>query len=275
MLAKNIYRSCLLLLVSSLASVASAVPTEGTQIIISAPSAYAVEAGKAISRRGGNLVDVAVAVGLTLTVTNPSNASLGGGGFALLRMGRDVEVLDFREKAPSATSPEFYLQREKGASWNGGAAVGVPGVAAGLWALHEKYGDLSWRQLFRTALRLAEQGIEFSGTESRYLESQKERFNEAGIKHFYQASGQHYRPGDLFKQPALARALKKLRDEGPEGFYQGEVAADIAASVQAADGVITERDLERYRVRWLEPLQTEFRGHKIYTMPPLLGGGMV
>ena len=275
MLLKSFYRFCLLFSFFLCVPTASAVPTEGTRIIISAPSAYAVEAGKSISRKGGNLVDVAVAVGLALTVTNPSNASLGGGGFALVRMGREVEVLDFREKAPSATTPEFYLQREKGASWNGGAAVGVPGVAAGLWALHERYGNLPWRQLFPTAIRLAERGIEFSGTESRYLESQKERFNEAGVRHFYQASGEHYRPGDLLRQPALAQALRRLRDEGPEGFYEGDVAADIAASVQAADGVITLEDLERYRVRWLEPLQTEFRGYKLYTMPPPSSGGIV
>ena len=148
-----------------------AVPAEGTRIMISAPSSYAVNAGKEIFAKGGHLLDVAVTVGLTLTVTNPSNASLGGGGFALISMGEGVQVLDFREAAPSATSPEFYVKLEKDASWNGGTAVGVPGVAAGLWALHQKYGSLDWSDLFDTALRLAQEGIEFSGTESRYLES--------------------------------------------------------------------------------------------------------
>ena len=104
---------------------ALAVPAEGTRIMISAPSDYAVDAGKAIYASGGNLIDVAVTVGLVLSVTNPSNASLGGGGFALISMGSDIEVLDFREMAPSATSPDFYVKREKGASWNGGAAIGV------------------------------------------------------------------------------------------------------------------------------------------------------
>ena len=92
---------------------AMAVPAEGTRIMISAPSDYAVDAGKAIFAKGGNLVDVAVTVGLTLAVTNPSNASLGGGGFALVSMGQGVEVLDFREMAPAATSPEFYLTQKK------------------------------------------------------------------------------------------------------------------------------------------------------------------
>ena len=257
------------------ATAASAVPAEGTRIMISAPSAYAVEAGKAIAAEGGNLVDVAVAIGFTLAVTNPSNASLGGGGFALVSMGDGVEVLDFREMAPAATSPEFYLRLGKGASWNGGTAVGVPGVPAGLWALHKRYGKLGWSRLLEGAIRLAENGIEFSGTESRYSESQQERFNAAGRRHFYRAANEPYRPGEILHQPALARALAQLRNHGPAGFYRGDVARDIAASVQAAGGVLTEADLARYEVRWLEPLVTEFRGHRVYMMPPPSSGGVV
>jgi len=259
----------------SFSSVALAVPAEGTKIMISAPSDYAVDAGKAVYTRGGNLIDVAVAVGLALTVTNPSNASLGGGGFALLRMDQGVEVLDFREQAPAATSPDFYIHRDKGASWNGGAAVGVPGVAAGLWAMHKKHGELPWSELFETAIQLASEGIEFSGTESRYSETQHERFNSAGFRHFYKTPEQHYRPGEILKQPALAKALKLYRDQGPDGFYRGEVAGDIASTVQANGGVITEADLANYRVRWLEPLKTSFRGHELYLMPPPSSGGAV
>ena len=251
------------------------VPAEGTRIMISAPSDYAVNAGKLAYANGGNLIDVAVAVGLALTVTNPSNASLGGGGFALMSMGQGVEVLDFREAAPGATSPEFYLGLEKGASWNGGAAVGVPGVAAGYWAMHQKYGKLPWEDLFQTALMLAQDGIEFSGTESRYAESQKDRLNPGGMQHFFKPQKQHYRPGEVFRQPALAEALGRLRDQGPDGFYRGEVARDIATTVQANGGVISEDDLANYRVRWLEPLEASFRGYQLYMMPPPSSGGAV
>jgi gamma-glutamyltranspeptidase/glutathione hydrolase len=272
---KSLARAICLSLALFFVSSAQAVPGEGTRIMISAPSDYAVEAGKAIHAKGGNLIDVAVAVGLTLAVTNPSNASLGGGGFALLSMGQGVDVLDFREAAPGATSPEFYVQRDKGASWNGGTAVGVPGVAAGLWAMHEKYGKLEWSQLFNTALGLAQNGIEFSGTESRYAESQQERLNAAGLKHFYKSPKQPYKPGEILRQPALAEALTLLRDQGPDGFYRGAVAEDIASTVQANNGVITVADLANYKVRWLQPLQTHFKGHKLYMMPPPSSGGAV
>ena len=268
-------RGLLVLLLIGIPASAIAVPAEGTRIMISAPSAYAVEAGKAISARGGNLIDVAVAVGLTLSVTNPSNATLGGGGFALISMGQGVDVLDFREMAPAATSPDFYLNREKGASWTGGAAIGVPGVAAGYWAMHEKYGELPWSDLFATALQLAEQGLQVSGTMSRYAETQIDRLNSAGEKHFFRAPGQPHRPGETLVQPALAKALMRLRDQGPDGFYRGDVAADIARTVQAEGGVITEADLTNYRVRWLRPLVTEYQGHKLYSMPPPSSGGAV
>jgi len=264
-----------LLLAMIFAAAAQAVPGEGTRIMISAPSDYAVDAGKAVSANGGNLIDVAVAVGLTLTVTNPSNATLGGGGFALVSMGQGVEVLDFRESAPAATSPEFYVKLEKGASWNGGTAVGVPGVAAGLWALHQKYGKLDWTDLFDTAMTLAVNGIEFSGTQSRYSETQIGRLNDAGVRHFFKAPKQPYRPGEILKQPALAEALKLYRDKGPDGFYSGDVAHDIAATVQAEGGVITVADMAAYKVRWLQPLETEFSGHKVYLMPPPSSGGAV
>ena len=82
---------------------AAAVPAQGHQLMISAPSPYAVEIGRAIAAKGGNVVDVAVAVGLTLSVTSPYFAALGGGGFALVKVNGPVEAIDFRETAPSGT----------------------------------------------------------------------------------------------------------------------------------------------------------------------------
>ncbi|MDH3387845.1 MAG: gamma-glutamyltransferase, partial [Gammaproteobacteria bacterium] len=269
------HRLVVLVLATIFATSALAVPGEGTRIMISAPSDYAVAAGKAVSAKGGNLIDVAVAVGLTLAVTNPYNASLGGGGFALVSMGRGVEVLDFRESAPAATSPEFYVERDSGDSINGGAAVGVPGVAAGLWALHDRYGKLKWAALFDTALELATRGMEVNGIWSRNTEGQKERLNPAGIKHFFKSPGQHYRPGETMSQPALARALELFRSRGPDAIYRGSVAQDIVAAVSASGGVISMDDMAAYKVRWLKPLQTEFNGYRVYMMPPPSSGGAV
>ena len=157
-----------------------AVPTFGQRIVIAGPNRRAVEAGIEIARLGGNVIDVAVATELALAVTTPYFASLGGGGFAVVKMKGEVTSLDFREMGPAATQADFYKDKPKEASRTGGAAVGVPGVPAGLKALHEKYGKLKWSQLFDPAIRLAQKGFEVSGEWNEHTDDTIARFNPAG-----------------------------------------------------------------------------------------------
>lgn len=252
-----------------------AIPFKGSEILISAPSPYAVEVGQQVARAGGNVVDVAVAVGLTLAVTSPYFASLGGGGFALIKFNKKVEALDFREMAPKATNKEFFVQRGKEASITGGAAVGVPGIPAGLWELHKKYGKLNWRALFPEPLKYSKEGFRVSGEWVEYTEETRDRFDVGGKKHFLKADKTVARPGDVLKQWYLSRALLAFRDKNVQGFYSGPVAKDIVDSVAKTGGVMTLEDLANYKVRWLDPMVTQFRDHKVYLMPPPSSGGVV
>ncbi|MEY4616959.1 MAG: gamma-glutamyltransferase [Pseudomonadota bacterium] len=252
-----------------------AIPFKGTEILISAPSPYAVEVGQQVARAGGNVVDVAVAVGLTLAVTSPYFASLGGGGFALVKMDKKVEALDFREMAPQATHKEFYSQKSKEAAITGGSAVGVPGLPAGLWELHKKYGKLKWRALFAEPLKFSKEGFRVSGEWVEYTQEEKNRFDEGGKKHFLKVDKSMYKPGEILKQWFLSRALLAFRDKNLQGFYGGPVAKDIVDSVNRAGGVMTLEDLSNYKVRWLSPMVTQFKNHTIYLMPPPSSGGVV
>jgi gamma-glutamyltranspeptidase/glutathione hydrolase len=263
---------CLLL---TIALPALAVPVEGHKILISAANPYAVEAGKKAAQKGGNAVDVAVAVGLTLSVTSPFFGALGGGGFALVKMAGAPQALDFREMAPAATSKDYYLNLPKTASMVGGHAVGVPGVPAGLFALHQKYGKLKWAQLFEEPLRLARSGFQVSGEWVRKTKDETQNFDAGAKRYFLKKDGSQYKPGEILKQPELARALELLRDKNVAGFYSGPVADDIVKSVAANGGKMSLADLKNYKVRWLEPLKTEFRGHSVYLMPPPSSGGVV
>lgn len=254
---------------------AFAIPVQGHKVLISGPSAYAVEAGHKVAALGGNVVDVAVAVGLTLSVTTPYYAALGGGGFALVKMDDGVQALDFREAAPAATGKDYYKDLPKDASITGGPAVGVPGFPAGLWALHQKYGKLKWEQLFSAATQLATKGFQVSGEWVEKSDEEKGRFNNAGRKAFFRMGKLTYKPGEVLKQPALVKALTDLKTKKLKGFYEGEVAEDIVQSVKDAKGVMTLNDLKNYKVRWLKPLSTEFEGYKIYLMPPPSSGGVV
>ena len=264
---------CLFMLLSGFGL--HAIPASSHKIMIAAASPYAVEAGKAVAEAGGNAVDVSVAVSLTMSVTSPYFASLGGGGFAVVKMGEAVEALDFREVAPATAKPDYYANLAKDASITGGHAVGVPGIPAGLYALHKKYGKLKWSKLFETPLRLASQGFRVSGEWVSDTKEASKRFNGSGRRYFAKADGSALKPGELLKQPQLARALTLLRDQGEKGFYRGAIARDISNSVRASGGTMTTKDLADYKVRWREPMVTEYNGYKIYMMPPPSSGGVV
>ncbi len=266
----------LILLVSLFSFSAAAVPIQGHKVLISAANPYAVEAGRKVALAGGNVVDVAVTVGLTMAVTSPFFAALGGGGFALVKMpGGAPEALDFREVAPKATGKDYYLNLPKDASTVGGHAVGVPGMPAGWVELHKKHGKLKWEKLFTDPIRLARSGFAVSGEWLRKTNSEKKNLNPAAKRRLYKKDGSEYKPGEILKQPDLAKALELLRDKKHGGFYAGPVAADIVASVKGGGGKMTLEDLTAYKVRWLAPLKTEFEGHTIYLMPPPSSGGVV
>ncbi|HVK62693.1 MAG TPA: gamma-glutamyltransferase, partial [Bdellovibrionales bacterium] len=117
---------------------AQAVPAQGQRIMVSGPSPYSAEIVKRVHRAGGNVVDAAVAAAIGLAVTTPYYAAFGGGGFALVKMGKETIALDFRETAPVSADSKTYASTDPKASLDGGLAVGIPGVPAGLFELHKK-----------------------------------------------------------------------------------------------------------------------------------------
>ncbi|MCB0394053.1 MAG: gamma-glutamyltransferase [Bdellovibrionales bacterium] len=264
-----------LITLSLLSAVSYSAPFQSQNMVLSSQSEEANWAGLQIAKSGGNIADVAVATALALAVSHPQSGSLGGGGFAMIKVGDKVEALDFRETAPSSFTPSFYKDKAKDASINGPYAVGVPGVIAGLYAIHKKHGKLKWAQLFEPAIELAEKGIRINRDMVEALASNFSRLNDRGRELFLDEDKKQKLPGDYFKQPALANALKLIKEKGSDGFYKGEVAKDIVETITSLKGVITEKDLADYEVRWLEPIVTDYEGHKVYLMPPPSSGGVV
>lgn len=247
----------------------SALPFESQNVSISGPSIHMKEAVERVYKSGGNVVDMAVASALVLSVVTPFYVSLGAGGFALVDIGDDVIALDFREMAPKAFHPDYYKDKS---SVKGGSAVGVPGFVAGLWSLHQKYGKLSWRLLFKEAIELAEKGYPV-GTEWARI-TKEISILDYGMSQFFKR-GDPYKSGDLFKQQQLAKALKLVRDKNIKGFYQGKVAQDVVNSVNNYGGSISLEDLKNYEVRWLKPIEKDFMHYTVYSMPPPSSGGIV
>ena len=253
---------------------AGASPFRGKTLVVSGASPYLPSIARRIHQKGGSLADVAVALSFSLTVTHPYYISLGGGGFALVKIGDQVTAFDFRETAPQKMSPDFYA-RTGLSSRTGGAAAGVPGFVAGMEALHKKYGRLSWGKLLSPSVRLAEAGFPVSGDFWRETSQAAESFNPAGASLFLPKNGKPPLPGDRFRQPAFAKALKLLQKKGGKAFYKGAIGEDVLQTVQKNKGLMTAEDLKSYKARKLQPVVFPFQSRTVYSMPLPSSGGII
>jgi len=267
---------------------ASRPPVRGKHGMVSSVSEIASQVGVDVLKRGGNAVDAAVAVGLTLAVVWPSAGNLGGGGFMVIRQANGkATAIDYREMAPAAAHRNVYLD-DKGeyvdeSSTYGHAAAGVPGTVAGLSYALEKYGTMKWAQVAEPARRLAAEGFPVWYQLERSLKGaskQLSRYPET--KRIFLRDGKPYETGEIFKQPELAAVFERMIKRGPREFYEGKTAQLIEESMRrAANGGkaqgkvwMTVEDLKNYKAVEREPLRGVYRGHEIITMPPPSSGGV-
>ncbi|WP_412070295.1 gamma-glutamyltransferase [Rubrivirga sp. IMCC43871] len=235
-------------------------------------------AGVEVMRGGGNAVDAAVATGFALAVTFPVAGNVGGGGFMVIRFpDGTATTIDYRETGPAAATRDMFVD-EAGAiqpelSRRGALASGVPGAVAGLLHAHETYGRAPLADVLAPAIRLAE-GYPLSREEAELMNAYADRFAPypGTVRHFTQPGG--YAAGETFRQPELAAVLRRIRDEGRDGFYTGETARLIVAEQERGGGLITLDDLAGYQPVEREPLVGTYRGHRILSMPPPSSGGI-
>ena len=248
--------------------------------MVASSEALASEVGVEILRAGGNAVDAAVAVGFALAVTHPVAGNIGGGGFMLIRLAKgEAVVVDYREAAPAAASRNMYVnsngQVVPDASRLGALSAGVPGSVAGLALAEQKYGKLGLARVIAPAIRLAEHGFPVSYGLSESLRQDRDFLSKFDAsRRVFLRDGRLYEPGEVFKQPELARTLKAIARQGAKGFYAGRVAQAIVATMEKYHGLITEQDLARYHPILRQPLEGHFRGYEILSVPPPSSGGV-
>jgi len=256
-------------------------PVRGKHGVVASRSLIASEVGVAIMKKGGNAVDAAVAVGFALAVTYPSAGNLGGGGFLVLRLANgEVKTLDFRETAPLEASRDMYLDEAgnpiPGLSTKSHLAAGTPGTVAGLLSAQEAHGNLSREEVLEPAIRLASQGFPLTHDLSSQFKRQL-RFMKTypASMAIFSKEGEPFQAGELWKQADLANTLKRISDEGRDGFYKGRTADLIVQEMERGEGLVTHKDLEAYQPKWREPLKGRYRGYEIWSMPPPSSGGIL
>ena len=254
-------------------------PVHARHAMVSSVHELASRAGVEIMQAGGNAVDAAVATGFALAVVHPQAGNIGGGGFLLLRKADgQVHFIDFRERAPAAATENMYLDAKgnviPGLSVVGYKAVGVPGSVAGLVYAQKKYGKLPLAQVIAPAIKLARDGFPLAYEDALEIKEEDHLADFADSRRIFQRDGNFYRPGEILKQPDLARTLERIAKD-PDDFYHGALARELAAAIQKGGGIVTAADLAAYEVKEREPVRGTYRGYDIIGAPPPSSGGAI
>jgi gamma-glutamyltranspeptidase / glutathione hydrolase len=267
-----------LLAAGTVPATASVQPVHAAHAIVVSVHELASHVGVEIMQAGGNAVDAAVATGFALAVVHPAAGNIGGGGFMLIRMADGkTHFLDYREEAPAAATRDMYLDPQgnviPGASEIGYKAIGVPGSVAGMVYAEQKYGKLTLKRVMAPAIRLAREGYALSWSEAADLHD-RHLAEFAESRRVFQRNGDYYQPGEIFRQPDLARTLERIAEK-PDDFYHGSLARELAAAMQKGGGLITADDLAHYEVKEREPVRGTYRGYEVISAPPPSSGGAV
>lgn len=253
--------------------------------VVAADHPLASQAGIEMLRRGGNVVDAAVAVGFALSVLRPASSGLGGGGFMVIWDAENQRsiALDYRERAPLAATRDMYAEGGSEASRRGALAVAVPGHVRGLCHALKKYGTLPLSTVLQPAIRFAEEGVildahELSGRRSKVQSVQKLSRDFPGLWEGYLGSGSLTAQNDdgtprPWKSPQLP-ALKRIARDGADAFYQGPIAESIVNHLQQRGGILSIEDFRQMDVVERDALTGEFDGMQIVVMPPPSSGGV-
>jgi gamma-glutamyltranspeptidase/glutathione hydrolase len=248
------------------------------QAAVAMPDSYSADVAKGILQQGGNAVDAAIAAQFVLAVTLPEAGNIGGGGFMLVYKDKQSDFIDYREQAPLSAHRDMYLD-ENGEvvpyqSIIGILSSGVPGTVAGMWLAHEKYGSLPWKELIQPAVSLAEQGFKvhpkLAESIEKYIQRLEKRGFEVNFKNYFEGA----KANEIFQQLELADTLKRIRDQGRDGFYKGQTAKIISDFMRKENGLVTEQDLLSYEAKSRQPLTANWREYQLLTSPPPSSGGV-
>ncbi|HET9010358.1 MAG TPA: gamma-glutamyltransferase, partial [Gemmatimonadaceae bacterium] len=246
---------------------------------VSSAHPVATAAGLEILRRGGNVVDAAVAVSFALGVVEPDASGIGGYGQMIVRL-KGMErptLVEFMARAPEeATLANGALLRRGSYPADGPVLVNVPGTVAGMELAFRRYGSgrVKWAELVAPAIRAAEQGYVVSEGLATTLATEREHFLKyPGSAALFFPAGRPLRAGDTLRNADLARTLRAIADSGASALYGGDVGRRMVSDLRGRGNAMRATDLARYFAAEREPVSGSYRGHTIYSSAPPASGG--
>jgi len=250
-----------------------------TKGAVASANALASKVGVSILKKGGNAIDAAIATQLALAVVYPGAGNIGGGGFmvAHLKNGKNISI-DFRETAPAQSNRDMYLDKKGNPQMNlsqdGHLASGIPGSVAGIFAAM-KYASLPFKTLIEPAIQLAEKGFSISANQADDFNELKNEFIQLNTSPTAFVKTSPWKAGDTLIQKDLANTLKRIRDKGAKGFYEGITSNLIIAEMAKGKGIITADDLKKYTAKERTAIEFDYKSHHIISMPLPSSGGII
>ncbi len=254
---------------------------KGPAVVVAA-NPLAVDAGVEILKKGGKAIDAAVAVQAMLGLVEPQSSGVGGGAFLMYYEASTgvVSAIDGRETAPAGATSDMFLD-EHGKplpfveAVRSGRSTGVPGVIAMLSAAHARLGVRPWKELFQPAIRAATQGFKVPERLASFLGEGSPFPPTTEVRAlFSKPNGEPLNAGDTFKNPAYAKTLERIANEGPRALYEGSLAEEIVKRTQEPPlpGTMSLKDLAAYRSNWAEPLCHAYRQYNVCVPRPPSSG---
>ncbi len=245
--------------------------------IVGTSYVQASQAGARVLEQGGSAIDAAIAANAVLGVAEPMMNGIGGDLFAIYWDSKTGKLYGLNASgwAPKALTIEHLKARDVTAMPQSGIdSVTVPGMVDGWTKLHDRFGKLPWRDLFQPAIFFADRGYPVPEIIHDYWQgTQADLMKNPESQRVFLPGGKVPEPGQIFRNPDIARALTLIANEGESAFYRGEIAQAILKTSTAAGGTMTADDLSQYSAEWVEPISTRYRDWTVYELPPN-GDGM-
>jgi gamma-glutamyltranspeptidase / glutathione hydrolase len=277
------FRATLLLMIPAAVPVAAQLPATrligrdygrsmviAQQGIVATSQTLASQTGAQILAAGGSAVDAAIAANATLSVLEPMMDGVGGDLFVIFwdaKTGTPTG-LNASGAAPRALTPQFLASKGlHSMPFEGIHSVTVPGAVRGWAAIHQRYGKLPWKDLFNSAIAYADRGFPLPEAIREEWFTERLESNEESRRLFLRG-GQPPGVGEVFRNPDLAHAYRLIASQGPDAVYKGDIARAILATSHEFGGTLTAEDLASFQPEWVRPISIDYRGWKVYELPP-------
>ncbi|HEX3743966.1 MAG TPA: gamma-glutamyltransferase [Bryobacteraceae bacterium] len=240
--------------------------------IVATSQTLASQAGAQVLARGGSAIDAAIAANAVLGVVEPESDGIGGDLFAIYwdaKTGK-LSAINASGWAPTGLTIDFLKsQGHTKMPQTGIHSVTVPGCVDGWSKLHQRFGKLPWAELFQPAIYFADHGFPVTEMIGNAWKAEEAKLaKDPNAQRIFLRDGHAPAIGDVFRDPEMAAALKLIATQGPSAFYKGAIAQAILKTSQRLGGKMTAADMAEFQSEWVDPISTEYRGWKVYELPP-------